>query len=904
MSTIQHNTCALRPVRHCERNEVKRGNPESLIDNSPTHRRQRSWVATACALAMTCIGLSCLASGSHAAPPSFDSIRIAHSASDRYLLDRNGEPLQRIRVNDKVRRGEWVKLDGISPAMIDAVLASEDKRFFDHGGVDWRAAASAALTNLRSGELRRGASSISMQVAASFDSSLARANAGKDARTYTQKYEQAHAAWDLERAWSKEQILETYLNTVYFRGEIQGIGAASEQLFGKAAHGLDRVESSILAALIRAPQAPRATIERRACEVLRSIENKADCAPIAYAMDRWGSVRNLRDDSDSLAPHVVKYVFPSPWGGGTKGEGISTGRRDGSTNTLSPTLPCRAHSCKHALVVPAADRVRSETPPTPPRWREQTTLDRPLQLAARDAIRKHLQVLAGRNAHDAAVVVIDNATGEVLAYVGSSGQLSEAGDVDAARAPRQAGSTLKPFIYGLGIEKNLFTAATLLDDSPFSVDVGGGAYTPQNYAHEYVGPVSVRTALASSLNVPAIRALTLVGVAPTHALLKRAGLTTLVNDPDHYGYSLALGSADVSLIELTNAYRAIANGGVVSGTRFHRGSTPSPLEGQAQSAQDVALATVPRNARDVRQHTEGGGEGARSYTKSVTTQSSPSPLIPPPPGGRGPRVFSEQTAWLIAHMLSDRGARYVTFGFDSPLSLSHWSAVKTGTSKDMRDNWAIGFNTRVTVGIWVGNAQGKPMHGVTGVSGAGPIWADMMEAAAQRFGAGAAPKAPASIVKQRVEFASNDSRIEASRNEFFIRGTEPALGASRITIAAREANSQGARIVSPTDGAIIAIDPDIPSDNQRITLASGDAKQAGCWEVNGEAIGCSEKPITWSHVAFANGAKNAVQNTAEIRLLDDDGVERDRVSIVLRTSLKSPSLAARKSVKSNNSVID
>jgi penicillin-binding protein 1C len=539
----------------------------------------------------------------------------------------------------------------------------------------------------------------------------------------------------------------------------------------------------------------------------------------------------------------------------------------------------------------------------------RSTLDRPLQLAARDAIRKHLQVLAGRNAHDAAVVVIDNATGEVLAYVGSSGQLSEAGDVDAARAPRQAGSTLKPFIYGLGIEKNLFTAATLLDDSPFSVDVGGGAYTPQNYAHEYVGPVSVRTALASSLNVPAIRALTLVGVAPTHALLKRAGLTTLVNDPDHYGYSLALGSADVSLIELTNAYRAIANAGVVSPARFdlcrencrsgsasklpplqgERNLRPPPLQGGEGGVSDrMRFATGTANAysRERGLQDGGGGDGVLQPAANRGTAA---------PTER--RIFSAQTAWLIANMLSDRGARYVTFGFDNPLALSHWSAVKTGTSKDMRDNWAIGFNTRVTVGVWVGNARGLPMHGVTGVSGAGPIWADVMEAAAARFSAGAQPKAPSSIVKQRVEFASNESRIEASRSEFFIRGTEPTPGASRITIAAREANSQGARIVSPTDGAIIAIDPDIPNDNQRITLASGDAKQAGCWEVNGQSLGCSEKPMTWSHVSFAEGAKNAVQRSAEIRLLDHEGVERDRVSIVLRTSLKSPTLAAKDSAK-------
>ncbi len=802
-----------------------------------------------------CLAITLATSLAFAAPPTFDSIRTAHSPSDRYLLDRNGEPLQRIRVDNKVRRSDWVKLDDVSPAMIDAVLASEDKRFFDHGGVDWRAAASAAITNLRSGEVKRGASSISMQVAASFDASLARANSGKDARTMSQKIDQAQAAWELERAWSKEQILETYLNTIYFRGELQGIGAASEQLFGKAAHGLDRVESSILAALIRAPQAPRASVERRACEVLRSLENKADCAPIAYAIDRWGSVRNLRDDAESIAPHVVKYL------------------------TLSPS------------------RGAEFTAPSPSRggrgwgWGStdnRTTLDRPLQCAARDAIRKHLQVLAGRNAHDAAVVVIDNTTGEVLAYVGSSGQLSEAGDVDAARAPRQAGSTLKPFIYGLGIEKNLFTAATLLDDSPFSVDVGGGAYTPQNYAHEYVGPVSVRTALASSLNVPAIRALTLVGVAPTHALLKRAGLTTLVNDPDHYGYSLALGSADVSLIELTNAYRAIASAGVVSPARFD-------LCRESCRSGSAAINVTRTNP-------------IPTPSSNLTTSVSPLPLTGRELRGIAApterRIFSENTAWLIAHMLSDRGARYVTFGFDSPLSLSHWSAVKTGTSKDMRDNWAIGFNTRVTVGVWVGNARGLPMHGVTGVSGAGPIWADVMEAAAARFGAGAQPKAPSSIVKQRVEFASNHSRIEASRSEYFLRGTEPTSGASRITIAAREANSQGARIVSPTDGAIIAIDPDIPNDNQRITLASGDAKQAGCWEVNGENLGCSETPITWSHVSYAEGAKNAVQRSAEIRLLDHEGIERDRVSIMLRKSLKSPSLAARKSVKSDNSFVD
>ena len=708
-----------------------------------------------------------LALATHAAVPAFDSVRAAHVPSERLIHDRYGAVIHHIRSDDKVRRTRWVTLDEASPALIEAVLASEDKRFFEHGGVDLRAAAAAAITNLRQGGVVRGASSISMQVAAMMDRTLARA---ADGRSVQQKIDQAQAAWSLESTWTKQQILETYLNSVFFRGEIQGVGAAAEVLFGKAPHGLNATESAVLAALIRAPQAPRATVERRACEVMRGLDARADCAQIAYVMDRWGSAGNLRDQGEMIAPHLAR-LLPAP--------------------------------------------------------ATQSSIDRDLQLAARDAIAKHLQQLGGRNAHDAAVVVIDNASGEVLSYVGSSGRLSAAGEVDAARSPRQAGSTLKPFIYGLGIEQNLFTAATLLDDSPFSVDVGGGAYTPQNYAHEYVGPVSVRTALASSLNVPAIRALTLVGVAPAHALLRRAGLSTLINDPDHYGFSLALGSADVTLLDLTNAYRAIANGGKWS----------SPIFTCRSGA--TATSVCPNES----------GRGEAAPTK-VT------------------RLFSENTAWLLADMLSDRGARYVTFGFDNPLALSHWAAVKTGTSKDMRDNWSVGFNAHVTVGVWVGNASGAPMHNVTGITGAGPIWADVMEAAAAKLGTSRFRDPPAGLVKRRVQFAAEDGRVEATRDEWFVRGTEPAT----TLVAVREAQGVGARITAPTDGTIVALDPDIPAGRQMIQLASGDSARAGCWQVNDTSLGCATLPVRWSpqpgdHV---------------IRLLDSAGTELDRVLLTVR----------------------
>ena len=756
------------------------------------------------------------------ATPTFEHLRNAHPPSDRLILDRNGATIQRIRVDDKVRRGTWTSLDEISPALIDAVLASEDKRFFDHGGVDLRAAAAAAISNLRGGATTRGASSIAMQVAAAMDKSLTRAS---DGRTMEQKLDQAQAAWALERVWSKQQILETYLNTIFFRGEIQGIGAAAEVLFGKSPHGLNAAESALLAALIRAPQAPRATVERRACEVLKTLDAKGDCGQLAFAMDRWGSAAVTRTEGESIAPHVARYL-PSP----PEGE---------AAKSMSPPAP--GERGKRPL---RAELGASSTLPLSPalslRGRGgqsvRTTIERDLQLAARDAITKHLQQLSGRNAHDAAVVVIDNATGEVLAYVGSSGRLSAAGEVDAARAPRQAGSTLKPFIYGLGLEKNLFTAATMLDDAPFSVDVGGGAYTPQNYAHEYVGPVSVRTALASSLNVPAIRALTLVGVAPAHALLRRAGLATLVDDPEHYGFSLALGSADVSLLELTNAYRAIANGGVASAVQF------APCDFHCRS--DVSRPTV-------------------AASSSVSRQATPT--------NANKRLFSESTAWIITDILADRGARYVTFGFDNPLAVSHWAAVKTGTSKDMRDNWTIGFNTRVTVGVWVGNASGAPMHNVTGITGAGPIWADVMEAATTKLGAGRPGAPPANLLKRHIQFASGDGQVEAGRDEWFLRGTEPAS----TRIAARGESSAGARIVMPTDGTIIALDPDIPAVNQRVQLKSGDALRAGCWTVNDERLGCSPAPVAWFPVA----------GNAVIKLTDADGKELDRVAVVVRGAL-------------------
>src|SRR3546814_172988 len=290
----------------------------------------------------------------------------------------------------------------------------------------------------------------------------------------------------------------------------------------------------------------------------------------------------------------------------------------------------------------------------------ETTLDAGLQRFAIKSVSRNLQALGMDNVRDAAVLVLDNRKGQVLAYVGSSGHLSAAAQVDHVRALRQAGSTLKPFLYAQALEQQRLTMASLLNDSPLDIPTGNGLYIPQNYDKRFSGWVSARTALASSLNIPALRVLLMISPDAFARRLVELGLP-LDQSGDFYGYSLALGSADVTLLSLTNAYRAFAAGGLYSPARY---LLDAP--GRVQGIEDIAPQ----------------------------------------------RVMSAEAAWIVGDVLSDRQARARTFGLDSPLSTPFWTAVKTGTSKDMRDNWCIGWSQDYTVGVWVGNSGGASMRDV------------------------------------------------------------------------------------------------------------------------------------------------------------------------------------------------
>lgn len=326
----------------------------------------------------------------------------------------------------------------------------------------------------------------------------------------------------------------------------------------------------------------------------------------------------------------------------------------------------------------------------------QTTIDLDLQRSAEGAVRTTLPGLAAHHVTAASVVVLDNERGDVLAYVGSHDFFDEAGggQNDGVRALRQPGSALKPFVYAEAMTRLGYTAATMLPDVELHVPLpGGGDYSPHDYDGKLRGPVKLREALGNSLNIPAVYTITRVGTAPVLERLRALGFASLTEDAEHYGPALALGGGEVTLLELASAYATLARGGV---TR------------------------APRVVTELR-----GGGAARSF-----------------PAAPGTRVLDERVSAVLTDVLADKGARVASFGDQSVLELGFDVAAKTGTSKGFRDNVAVGYTREVTVAVWVGNFDGSPMRDVSGIVGAGPIFREVMTAAAAsaaRRGGRAAP---------------------------------------------------------------------------------------------------------------------------------------------------------------------
>ncbi len=682
--------------------------------------------------------------------PAFNEVRSRWHSSDVLLLDRNGDPVHELRIDRHGRRFAWTPLDEISPAVTEAIIAAEDHHFRSHHGVDVIASMTSAMRAVV-GARSRGASTITMQLATLLDPSLGGTTVRK---TVLRKFRQVFAAIVLERRWSKPEILEAYLNLVTYRGELQGISAASRVMFGKAPHGIDSAEAVVLAAMIRAPNASRAAVAIRVNALSRAVGAShplpdAIAAALNSAFASRGQYARV-----ALAPHLAERLLHSGSG----------------------SVRC--------------------------------TLDRDLQSFSRDALHRQIIDVRERHVDDGAVIVVENSTGEVWAYVAGAGELSDAPDFDAIRAPRQPGSTLKPFLYALAVDKHLLTAASLIEDTPLELPEARGIYRPFDYDREFRGLVSMRTALASSLNVPAVRTTGMVGVEVFADRLRRLGFSGLVEEGDYYGAALALGSADVSLWQLVNAYRTLANGGKYS---------------------DLQLTT------------------------GLDTHKST-------------QVYSSEAAFVISDVLSDRASRSTTFGLENSLATRYWSAVKTGTSQDMRDNWCVGYTDKFTVGVWIGNSSGAPMRDVTGITGAAPTWLSVMNYLHDRFGSGQIPPPP-QVVLSAVSFPD---AVEPARQEWFVADTQPASPLSDLD----DANP---RILSPPSGAIIALDPDIPPAAQRVVFEASPGARNSHWILDSRALAPARGPLLWTP---SPGAHN-------LTITGQSGRALETISFVVRGSNNS-----------------
>jgi len=591
--------------------------------------------------------------------PSLDRLTENLIVPSTKILARDGRLLYEI--NDPAGlRHTTIPLKEIPKACQQATVAVEDSGFYSNPGVEVSGIVRAFWINVTGGEVLSGGSTITQQVARN----MLLDPQEKAQRTYTRKLRESILAWRLSQAYSKDQILELYLNQTYYGHLAHGLESASQAYFGKSARDLDLAECAMLAGIPQAPAIfdpltnPNAAKEKQIVVLDLMLKNKMiSDAKAKIAKDE--SLQYASTPFPITAPHFVFYVW----------------------SLLEQQYPPGV--LYSGLTV-------------------TTTIDLDLTRTAQEIINRRLKTLADdadsapHGATDSALVAIDPHTGQLLAMIGSPNYFDQknSGAVNMAIAPRQPGSAIKPITYAAAFDPSLCSnfqlptssscpwtpATTILDVHTSFVTKEGLSYVPLNYDRNFHGPVSARDALGGSLNVPAVKALDHVGLNNFISLAARMGITTLGN-ADRFGLALTLGGGEVRLIDLTSAFGVFAAGGI---------RTPT-----------TAILKI-TNAR-----------GDLIYQWSQPSSE---------------RILDERVSYLITDILSDNNARLATFGPNSVLQIGRPAAVKTGTTTDYRDNWTMGYTPELVTGVWVGNANNAPMINISGVAGAGPIWHEFMRA--------------------------------------------------------------------------------------------------------------------------------------------------------------------------------
>ena len=623
------------------------------------------------------------------------SLGDSSAAVSTQIVDRDGQAIRELRSKDG-KLSSRVPLTELSAQVVPALLAAEDARFYRHPGVDPVAMLRALAQAVRERRLVSGASTLTQQ--------LARTLVPRP-RTLFGKWRELAIALRIEHSLSKRQVLEEYLNRVEFGPNLRGIDAASRRYFDKPAAELDLAEAAALVSIPRGPtlydpaRGTRALLLRRDRVLQRMLKQGLASADAVHTA-RLEPLRLTR----GLAQGGSEHLLP----------GLLSG-------ALAPEL--------------RGERVQ----------RLELGIDSSLQREVAELSQRAARNGAELGLSAVSVVVVENATAEVLAYLGSPDFHAQKalGQNDGARALRQPGSALKPFVYAAAMTRLGMTAATRLPDLELQLPTSGGVYSPRNYDGRFHGPVLVRDALANSLNVPAVYTAARVGPEQVLELLHRAGFSSLSESAEHYGAALALGDGEVKLTELAQAYSMLARDGAFLPLRFYR---------RALLASGAQLSRALPRAR---------------------------------------QVIDPRIAHILSDVLADDLARAPEFGQGGPLAFSFQVAAKTGTSKGFRDNWTVGFTREVTVAVWAGNFDGTPMTGSTGISGAGPLFHEVMLAAMR--GRTPAPLLDHAGLSSVEVCELSGQRASDScphrRREWFTPGSEPRVSCDMHEVVIIDAHS-------------------------------------------------------------------------------------------------------------------
>ncbi len=602
--------------------------------------------------------------------PSIDDLRqYASQFETTRIYDRNGNLIYEI-LDPNAGRRTFIPLDNISPYIIAATIATEDKDFYTNPGFDIWGILRAFWQNYTTGQVVSGASTITQQLARS----LLLSPEERSQITTQRKTREIVLAAEITRKYSKDEILELYLNEIYYGNIAYGVEAAAETYFNTSADQLNLAQASFLAGL---PQAPAVydVFTNRESALLRH----QDVVNLMYQLSKERNCIKINkldvpiciklDEAVAAVQEMERFPF--------------------AQRPVNMPFPHWVNFIRLQLEAQFDPQTIYRSG-----FKVYTTLDPDLQNYAQSAVKTQVEILADNNASDGALVAIRPATGEILAMVGSADFFNDAisGQVNMAVSPRQPGSSIKPLTYTAAFEKG-WTPATVIWDVPSEFPPSGNPddtrdpYKPVNYDGKFHGPVRARIALASSYNVPAVKALDYIGIYDDPktserdgfiAFAERMGITTL--DREDYGLSLTLGGGDVSLLEMTGAFSIFANNGVKQ----------SPFS---------ITKIVDHFGKLVYEHEATSGE----------------------------QVIRSEHAYLISDILSDNNARSPAFGSDSILNLPFKAAVKTGTTNDFRDNWTLGYTPDIAMGVWIGNADYTPMRNVSGVTGAAPLWAEVIQ---------------------------------------------------------------------------------------------------------------------------------------------------------------------------------